>query len=485
MSKLLTFVSRYSSSVLALLIIVFIAFFSYVSFARHDNFHSRRLDLGNMEQTVWNVVNGNGFSLTDPMGDTNISRLGIHADFLLILIAPLYAVWQDARMLLFLQTVIMGLGAVPVYWLAIDRLKSKPIALLFSMAYLLYPPLQRLTLHDFHAVTLSMTLLLFAYWYLHKKRYGWFVLYAILAGLGKETVWIVVGLMGLYVMWKHKRPGFGGAIALGGFGLFYFLYWYAMPLSAPTKQHFAVAYLSEFGDSQNSIVLGMLRQPWAILSNLIKPDRLTYYAMLLFPLGFLPLISPFTLAFALPDLLINALSSNSLMRQIDYQYTSDITPFLFISAIGGFGKLTSMFSSKHNRSPLKFGHIMICFIACIVISSYMWGEIPLTRTDRYYFFIWEIPSKKELVRVARIVDSSYTVSVTNNIGAHFARRHYLYNFPVNAMNSDYAIALLGDQYAWPSGDEQKKAVDALMHNGEYELIARDGDFYAFKRITSH
>lgn len=479
-TKSASFIARHARILLFLFIAGFIAFFSYLSIARHDNFHSRRLDLGNMEQTVWNIAHGNGFTLTDPMGSQNISRLGVHADFLLILISPLYRIWSDARTLLLLQVIVIGLGALPVYWIAKETLRSKPLALFFAGAYLLYPPLERMTLHDFHAVSLSMTFLLFAYWYMRRQHYWLFAVFAVLAGLGKENIWITIGLMGLYIAFVQKHRLLGLVIAGIGFGLFYFLYWYAIPYALATHQHFAVAYLSEFGENQNGIVIGVLKHPFNVLSDLLKIDRLEYYATLLFPLGFLPLLAPFSLLFALPSLLINALSNNGLMRIIDYQYTSDITPFLFVSAISGFSVLRSFLSRKKIRIA-RIG-LATTIVACFVgIGSYLWGEVPLTRQDRFYFFIWPTPEKESMEKVEKLADSKYTVSVTNNIGAHFAKRKYLYNFPVNATTSDFAIALLGDQYAWPSGDAQQQAVQELLASKEYTLIVHDGDFYAFKR----
>ena len=168
------------------------------------------------------------------------------------------------------------------------------------------------------------------------------------------------------------------------------------------------------------------------------------------------------------------------MRIIDYQYTSDITPFLFIAAISGFGAVRTFLIKRH--IPIAKAGFAALFIACFVgIGSYLWGEVPMTRQDRFYFFIWPTSEKKYMEEVEKMADSRYSVSVTNNIGSHFAKRKYLYNFPVNAMTSDFAIALLGDQYAWPSGDAQKNAVQELLVSKEYTLIVHDGDFYAFKR----
>lgn len=466
-------------------IIVFTSYFLVVAFARHDNFYSRRLDLGNMDQTVWNVLHGNGFTLTDPMGTSQESRLAVHADFLMVFMAPLYLLWSDPKMLIFVQVVVVCLGALPVYWIANEKLKSKHLSLLFALGYLMYPPLERMMLHDFHAVALSTTFLLFAYWYMVKERYGWFVFFAVLAGLGKEQVWLAVGLMGIYIAVRNKRMVLGFVTAALGFFFFYYLFWMAIPAVTPAKQHFALAYLSDFGDRQNVILKNIIEKPWSVLRTVLLPDRLYYYFQLLISLGFLPLFAPWILIFCAHSVLINSLSNNALLRQIDYQYTSDITPFIFIAAVEGYVVVRSLLSTRlsgvRRTSVLRWLPVIV--MICIIGTSIAWGELPIGFQSRFLYFTSSQPENGTMRRVEQEVKPMYTVSATNNIGAHFAQRKYLYNFPLNASNSDYSVALLGDQYAWPSGDAQKAAVQALLVNPDYTLIAHMNNFYAFKRKT--
>lgn len=79
------------------------------------------------------------------------------------------------------------------------------------------------------------------------------------------------------------------------------------------------------------------------------------------------------------------------------------------------------------------------------------------------------------------IPSTYSVSVTNNIGAHFSQRQLLYNYPINAQSADYTVILLGDQYAWPTGDEQKRVLQLLLADKNYELLTHINNFYEFKR----
>jgi len=458
----------------------FFLYFSFLAFARHDNFYSLRIDLGNMNQTVWNVVHGNGFTLTDPQGAAQISRLGIHADFLLALIAPLYMLWQDPRMLLLLQACIVSLGALPVFWIAADILRSRRLAYLFAAAYLLYPPVERIMLHDFHAVALSMTFLLFAYWYMHTKRYGYFVLFAVLAGLGKEHIWATTGLMGLYIIRSDRNHRlFGAVVSLLSFLFFYLLLWHAIPAAAPQGEHFALSYLSAFGATPGEIVTNIVLRPWQVLSVIVQPDRLTYYFRLLSPVAFLPVMAPFVLLFAAPSIAINVLSNNGLMRIIDYQYTSDITPFLFVAAIYGFAAVVSVLRryGRNNAAVIVTGMV----IAAAGAASYAWGELPYGRESRFTYFTRPLPENDAIRRVEAAASPVYTVSASNNVGAHFSGREFLYTFPVNAESADIVVVRLGDRYAWPSGGAQQETVDRLFANPAYELLEQEHNFYAFKK----
>lgn len=460
--------------ILVLQIFLFISFFTILAFSRHDNFYSRRLDLGNMDQTVWNVLHGNGFTLTDPMGDRQESRLAVHADFLLVLLAPLYMIWSSPKMLLLVQVIIAGLGALPIYWIAHEKLRSEKIALIFSFIYLFYPPLGRMMLSDFHAVALSTTFLLYAFWFIEKKQYILFAVFALLSGLTKETVWLTVALMGIYIFFWKKFRIIGLITVIVSAAIFYYLFWIAIPAVSPVKQHFALVYLSAYGDSLNVVLKNMLLNPFSVIKTFFLPDRLYYYFQMLLPVGFLSLLSPLFLLFASESIVINTLSNNHLMRQIDYQYGSLIIPFIFVSAIYGYAVIIRLI-----RKQKKL--LLLCLGIIFTISVYLFGEFPIGKSQWFWMFITPVPERQAMQRLEKTIDSTKTVSATNNIGSHFSQRQYLYNFPVKSDSSDYNVVYLGDPYAWPSGDEQRMQVRKLLNDPKFELIAQEGNLFAFKK----
>jgi uncharacterized protein with PQ loop repeat len=100
-------------------------FFSTYTTVRHDMYISGRFDLGNMTQTVWNTSQGKFFTLTNPDGVEQISRLADHSDILLVLFAPLYLIWSDPKVLLIVQTFTLAIGGIFVYLLAKQILKKE------------------------------------------------------------------------------------------------------------------------------------------------------------------------------------------------------------------------------------------------------------------------------------------------------------------------------------------------------------------------
>jgi len=466
---------------LVLAIFAFSAFFTYDSFLRHDNLHSLRLDLGNMDQTVWNVLHGNGFTLTDPMGSSQVSRLSIHADFTLILLAPFYLIWSNPKMLLIIQVIGLACGAIPLFWLARKVLKKEWIALVFSVAYLLYPTVQMNTLQDFHATSLTTTFLLFAFWYFVEERPVWFSIFVLLAAFGKEQFWLVAAFMSAAWTVRPRWRIFGIAATVVSLVLFYLMFWKFIPAVTPTKQHWALIYLSDYGGNLNQILRNILIHPQQTIRSAFLGDRLFYYFQLLAPTAFISLASPISLIFAVPNLAINVLSNDAMMRMIDYQYTSGITPWIFISAIYGFGVIEKFFRTKtglkQNTEKILAGLIIVCML----VSVHVWGELPYGARSRFWFFHYAPPEASVIKQIAAKIPSKYSVSATNNIGAHFAERQYLYTYPENATKSDYVVVELGDQYAWPSGDEQKRVLQLLLADSNYELITHTGSFSVLKR----
>lgn len=452
------------------LIFTYVIYFTTASFLRHENFYSGRYDLGNMDQTVWNTFHGRIFQANNDYGAIS-SRLSAHADLLLVLLSPSYFLWEDPRMLLFLQTLILALGAVFIFLLTQKIVGNKTIGILFSFAYLINPHIQHANLYDFHAVAFATTFLLGAFYFLIQKKYLWFLVFAILAGLTKEQLWLIVALFGVYIFVFFKKRLFGAILIFTSLCIFYLLIWQVIPSFRETP-HFALSYYSDFGDSPAEIIKNTVLSPQKVAGTLFASDRIEYMRRLFSPLGFLSLASPLYILFALPDLLINLLSNNPNLRQIYYHYASVITPFAFIAAIYGFKNL-------QKKIPIMFLGVYLLAFALLSASSF--GPLPEAKNPNIIMFVNPQPKKEVIKKVISQIPKEYTVAATNNLGAHLSQRQRLYTIPEGIDQADILIFLLNDGFAQPSLEAQKEMVEKLGRNPDYEELFRKDDFFLFKK----
>lgn len=461
--------------VLAILVFLYISYFTTASFLRYDNFYAGRFDLGNMDQTVWNTINGRIFELTDPNGTNIISRLAIHADFILILLSPFYLLWESPKMLLLIQTVILALGTGFVYAIAKKAIKNKNLALTFGVLFLLNPALQFTNLYDFHGVTLSTTFLLGSFYFLMKKKYLPLLIFSILAGLTKEHVWLITALFGFYIFFSKKRF-FGIIIFAMSIFLFYYLIWHAIP-NALGNKHFALSYYSEFGDSPTQIVKNIFLSPQKTLSVVTQKDQLIYLKNLFLPVGFIPIFAFPFMIFSIPDLFINLLSKNPNLHQIYYQYSASITPFILISTIFGVKNLKKWFPKIPNA-------IFICYLVFFtLVSTYHYGPLPGAKKPNIAMFTRQLPEAKYIDNFLSTIPPKYSIAATNNVGSHLSHRQKIYTIPVGIDKADYIVFLLNDLSAQPSLEFQKDLANKLSLYKDYVEVFRNGDFVAFKKAN--
>src|SRR3989344_3077855 len=398
--------------VLVILTIIYNIYFIYASFLRYENFYAGKFDLGNMVQTVWNTAHSNIFRLTDPNATREVSRLAFHSDFILIFFAPFYLIWEDPRTLLLIQTIVLSFGGLFVYLIANHVLKNKNLSLVFALRYFLSPAVNFTNLYDFHSVTLATTFFLGAFYFMFKKNYGSMLVFLILAAITKEQIWTITALVGIYLFFAHKKRALGAFIFLSSIFTFYILISFLMPQSLG-KEHFALSYYSNFGDSPLGIIKGIFLSPIKTIQTLLLPDRLLFVKQLFFPLGYLSIFAPVFLIFAGPDLAINLLSASNPLHQIYYQYSAAITPFIFVSAIFGI----KFIRSRIPQIPLPAFLVMIFVFS--ILAAYDYGPLPYSKHPSIKTFKRTLPEKMAIYNYISMLSSEEIIAATNNIGAQF------------------------------------------------------------------
>jgi uncharacterized membrane protein/uncharacterized membrane protein YbhN (UPF0104 family) len=447
-------------------IIFYSFYFLYYTIKRHDAFLSGRFDLGNMSQTVWNTLHGRFLLLTNPDGTEQISRLGIHTDFLLAFFAPFYFLWSDPKMLLIIQTLVVASGAFFVFKIGKLILKNEKLSLLFALSYLLNFWIQEQTIFDFHAVTLATTFLLATFYFMLKRRYFLFSVFLVLSVLTKENVFLVAGIFGLYFIFKEKKWLAGTLLAVVSFGIFFYLMNTLIP-HARGNVHFALTYYSYIGDSSLGIFRNLLLKPQLIVHQLFSLSTMDYFHKLFFPTGYLSLLSPLYLIFALPDIAINLLSSNINLRSQGFHYGAIIIPFIYISSIYASQKIIKKYNKKAE------GFLFYYLIAVTLLSVYFYSPLPGMRfSDNLPFTAIDY---QKIHSYLSIIPENASVSASNSIGAHLSNREKIYVVPNGIKTADYIVLY-----------DEKQSLVERVNLKDYELKVSYKKFYIYqkKNITS-
>lgn len=304
-------------------------------------------DLAFYQQAIWNTVHGRFLAVSAT--DFSPSIIGTDVILIYALMAPFYLVVPSAMTLLVIETVVVGLGALAVYWLAREKLGNVWAGLGLGLVYLLLPVVQNGNLYELRERQMAASFLLFAFFFWYKRRLALFVIFAALALCCRPENGLVLVMLGIYgwlSSWLEQRKG-GDKLTEWRFILtpiLLGLVWFGAALllirAATTGGGFALG--STFaGGSPVAAFFTPFIDPVKGFQQLF-PDsavllgKLLYIPLLLLPLAFLPLLRPLPLLMALPPVGLNLLAGQN--RQIqwdpfDYHYQASVVPWLLVATI--------------------------------------------------------------------------------------------------------------------------------------------------------
>ncbi|MGB3905271.1 MAG: DUF2079 domain-containing protein [Anaerolineae bacterium] len=331
-----SFARRASVSLLAVLLTLYVVLFAALSLRKHSNFRTHN-DLAIHSQVVWNTSQGRLFETT-LLEDRPTNYLGHHFSPALLLLAPLYSLWPDARLLLIVQSVALALGAVPIFMLVQNQTRSQLLGLTLSLAYLLFPALHYVNLFDFHDVILGVPLLSFASFCLLTRRYRLLFVFLALSLLVKEEMAFIAFAFGLYILIVQRRRRLGLLVMLLAVAWGIVTMRIIMP-SIAGRAYFPVGRYGYLGSSFGEIAVSVVRNPVLVLQHLLTPAKIEFLLHLLAPLAFLPLLGFDTLLLAIPTMLYLLLSDYEPQYSMQYHYAAPLIPLLVMSAATGAARL--------------------------------------------------------------------------------------------------------------------------------------------------
>lgn len=514
---------------ITLAVICFCAFYISYMGARHIAFQTNAEDFGIMDQSIWNTSHGNILhdSICNIKNDTNCAspdgyvRFAIHFEPILFPISWLYFLWSDPRVLFFLQTIVVAIGAYPAFWLARLRLRNEWLGGAFAFLYLLYPAQLQATTSDFHAVTLTAAFLLFALYFMYTRQTRWFFVFAILSMACKENIPLVVATIGLWSVIFQRRWKSGLAVTLLALIWFVVATKVIMPHFSPT----GLPLLSgRYGGTAGagSLLKDALFHPVNFLRTYVfEYTHLSYIHAVLAPAGYipkphggglfyLPMLAPWILVMGLPSLAVNLLSSNSQQYSGLFHYNADLVPIIIFSTIEALivvRWLVQISLAGLARRSLKFSGsswLNQRMLSIIVISLLLVGVLGSTLRTDYYFhgqlpvsigFQWPQASAHEALaqKFMAMIPEDASVSAQTKLVPHLSHRKNIYMFPYAVDTkltgkqyadklADYVLLdVTGDIYPYFESQQYITQVKSVLAGGNYGVLAAQDGYLLLKR----
>ncbi len=452
---------------LAVLILVYFVYFGLYANQRYLAAETGAFDLGVYAQPLWNFIHGRDFAVS-LIEDNGPIRWATHVEPILFLIVPLYWLWPDPRLLLWLQVAGMSLAALPLYALAMRRLWSEGVALVIVLAYFLMPAAEAVTLFDFHAIALAPLFLLSALYFLDralaaqgKSLWLWpeasqqasesvrskqtnrawtnlsiFYLlssiFFLLALSTKEDISLYVMMIGLYLLVLCRRWREGLALIVVGGAWFYVVSQIIIPAyRTGGGQSIYLAWFESLGHTPLEVVLSPITKPDKVLALILRPDSLPALGMLTLPLALLPLLGLPLLLMAAPGFLQFLLSQNPTLRQLEtWHYAAPMLPFIMLGAIDGLAR-TSYFVSRFSfhvsrltPHASRFTHYLFPLILLLtsLLYHHLHGYSPLAQLQEWP----EVTAHQRLGReLAASIPAEASVLVQAQLAPYVAHRYRL------------------------------------------------------------
>jgi uncharacterized membrane protein len=473
-----------------LMIFAYGIYFSAYSIQRHRAFLTNASDLGQIDQAIWNSLQGRPLEFTRRTGEQSI-RLTDHVEPLFIPTSLVFLVYDNVEALLIWQSFVIALGALPVFWMARERLTTKErwenhkasdwqiqvAAVLFAAMYLLFPSLQAANLAEFHAVTFVPVLALFTYYYGALKKWGRFALFAFLTLMVKEEIALLVFMLAGYFTisdfrvqiadWKTlpkrfldylksapRMPMVFVVLSLVWFGLTFFV---------------IIPQFNTLGKSPYTCRYVISEECPQIARGLFLQERLTYVFQLLASSGFVSLFDPISLLIGSPLILANVLSNYPAQYSGTFHYSAPVVPYFVLAAIGG----TAFLVRRWRRNERYGERSLLLIVAPVFLVALLYhlyaGYTPIARA---YAFPQITAHNALFQHFANEIPRDAKLSTTSSLHPHLSHREFLYRYPVVG-DADYVLVDVNESdRGIPS--EFRVAYDNLLKDKFGVVDAADG-----------
>lgn len=351
---------RFVKITVSVLFVLFVGALSFMSICRYRSFTYDTFDFGIFMQ-MFDGMKETGLPITTVERNVELSHFAVHFSPFFYVLLPGYYLFPCVEYLCVMQVLFVGLGVFAVYGIAKALQFSPKANLMLCTLYLLYPSMSFGLFFDFHENKFLTFCLLFAVYFLLKRKYIPFYVFAILLCSVKEDAAIYLIAIALFMIVHEKLIKHGLITLVLGLGFFVFALWMIQVCGASESMEFGYRYSSfalEGEASIGSIVKTGVFDFGYAFTQLFQSEKVEFLLWMFLPVLFTPFMSKkiSTLLLILPMILVNLLTNWPYQYDVDYQYTFGVGAAILVAAILALKRL-----SAKKRNLLITAAVMTCF----------------------------------------------------------------------------------------------------------------------------
>jgi uncharacterized membrane protein len=457
--------------------VLYVIWFTSLTLDIHHGLGTSSFDLGLYDQGVWLLSRFEAPFVT-LMGR---NLFGDHTSFILLFLVPLYWLWPSVGVLLFIQSVVLAAGAIPVFMYARRRLPANWMAFVCGIAYLCHPAVGWTNVENFHPDAFAGVLVGFAVYGALERKWRVYAVFVVLALMVKEDVALVIAPLGVWVaLRRDRRIGIITILGSLAFAAYAILVVMRTLTGVVGRNVWRIPFGGPFG-----LLRRLVSHPGEVWDHL-RSDGRPYYLW--------QMTAPFAFVFArLPDvalisalvLFTNVLSTFAYQYDIHYHYSLIAVPAL---ALG------SVYALRVMRARWRTAMVLLMGVTAFY-ASYLWGAFPYSRHD-FAYWAPDHPIAADLRAIIDEIPSDASVAAFHSAAPHLSHRREIYQFPTpfRAVLYGSRIEVEGTRLAdraedvdfvlLPTSLDETGAADFATIAPAFDLVAHNDGWNLYERDRS-
>jgi uncharacterized membrane protein len=459
--------------------LAYAAFFIFFTLRWHYKLRTGNYDLSINNNLMYGGLHGHFLESPVVFPKDPPRYLANHAKFGAYLFLPIYALVPRPETLLVIQSLFVGLGAVPLFLFA-RRHVSEWMAAIVCLAYLSYYPMHGASFSEFQAVPLTAFFVFLSAWAADAKRHGTLAFAVVVALLMREDVAVGIAVFGTFLLLSGYRPLPGLVIASSAVAYFLVLRFYVMEEAG--SWWFPNMYRDLWADEEKgfrSVIRTAVTNPLFTLTKIIVEKKIVYLLHLLVPIAFLPARRWYLWAAFAPGAMLTLLVTNyDPPITFSFHYVMHWAPYLFLAVV------VYLAAVRREKSAARSYAAVTALVASTLVLTYNYGAFPRREGsfkagfNKIEFSYTEAEAARygRLMELVKDLPRDAKIAATEKVGPHLSSRLTLYAMRNGPQDALFIVASSRELKLSKTRPHLKEALES----GRYGVIRRVGDFALMK-----